>query len=192
MIHAENISWFFLAELQPSKIVCKRSYFIYANQSPVCSIMVKINHSPNYKQWKMANNPVSWRPLKMELLKRTLLRWKSIHSLSPEYCMFMELSHTVDVFVCVAAGVVSKYFLFLCLLNALFQIMQVSNASRKSLISVWLNVAIPKIRCDTLSSEDLCSILWICPVHVQRSWNMYPCASLAFYKLFQFQWWLHA
>jgi hypothetical protein len=48
----------------------------------------------------------------------------------------MELSHTVGVFVCVAADVVSKYFLFLCLLNALFQIMQVTNASWKSLILV--------------------------------------------------------
>jgi hypothetical protein len=42
----------------------------------------------------------------------------------------MELSHTVGVFVCVASGVVSTYFLFLCLLNALFQIMQVSNDPR--------------------------------------------------------------
>jgi hypothetical protein len=73
-------------------------------------------------------------------------------------------NHAVVVFVCVAAGVVSKYFLFLCLLNALFQIMQVSNASWKSLISVWLNVAIPKIRCDTLSGEEMYSIHWICPV----------------------------
>jgi hypothetical protein len=50
----------------------------------------------------------------------------------------MVLGQTVGVFVCVAAGVVSKYFLCLCLLNALFQIMQVSNAPRKSLISVCL------------------------------------------------------
>jgi hypothetical protein len=48
----------------------------------------------------------------------------------------MELIHTVSVFVCVASGVVSKYFLFLGLLNALFQIMQVTNASWKSLILV--------------------------------------------------------
>jgi hypothetical protein len=72
--------------------------------------------------------------------------------------MFMELSHTVGVFVCVAASVVSKYFLFLCLLNALFQIMQVGNASWKSLIAVWLNVAIPKIRCDNLTGEEMYSI----------------------------------
>jgi hypothetical protein len=70
----------------------------------------------------------------------------------------MEGSHTVGVFVCVAAGVVSKYFPFLCLLNALFLIMQVSNASWKSLISVGLNVAIPKISCATLSGEELYGI----------------------------------
>jgi hypothetical protein len=70
----------------------------------------------------------------------------------------MELSHTVGVFVCVAAGVLSNYFLFLCLLNALFQIMQVSNASWKSLIVVWLNVAIPEISCDNLSGEEMYSI----------------------------------
>jgi hypothetical protein len=64
-------------------------------------------------------------------------------------------NHAVVVFVCVAAGVVSKYFLFLCLLNALFQIMQVSNASWKSLISVWLNVVIPKIKCDNFSCEEM-------------------------------------
>jgi hypothetical protein len=71
----------------------------------------------------------------------------------------MELSHTVGAFGCVATGVVSKYFLFLCLLNALFQIQQVSNASQKSLISEWLNVAIPKITCDNLSGEEMYSIL---------------------------------
>jgi hypothetical protein len=62
------------------------------------------------------------------------------------------------VFVCVADGVVSKYFLFLCLLNAMFQIMQVTNASCKSLISVWYNVATPKIRCDNLSGVEMYSI----------------------------------
>jgi hypothetical protein len=103
----------------------------------------KIYHSPNYKQLKMAKNPVSWWSLKIELLKRTLLTWKPIHSLTPEYWMFMEISHTVGLLVCVTACVISKYFKFLCLLNALFQIMQVSNASRKSLILVWLNVAFP-------------------------------------------------
>jgi hypothetical protein len=75
---------------------------------------------------------------KLELLKRTLFRWNPIHSLTPEYWIFMELSHTVGELVCVATGVVSKYFLFLCPLNALYQIMQVSNASQKSPISVWL------------------------------------------------------
>jgi hypothetical protein len=70
----------------------------------------------------------------------------------------MGLRHTVGVFVCVSAGVVSKYFLFLCLLNALFQITQVSNASQKSLISVWLMVAIPNISCDNLSGEEMYSI----------------------------------
>jgi hypothetical protein len=53
--------------------------------------------------------------------------------------------------------------------NSLFQIKQVSNASRNSLISVWLNVAIPKVRCDNLSGEEMYSIHWICPVHVRRS-----------------------
>jgi hypothetical protein len=72
--------------------------------------------------------------------------------------------------------VVSKYFLFLCLLNALFQIMQGSNVSWKSLISGWLNVAVPKIRCDNLSGEEMYSIQCICPVHVWRSWDMCPCA----------------
>jgi hypothetical protein len=72
--------------------------------------------------------------------------------------MFMELSHTVGVRVCVAAGVISKYFLFLCLLNAVLQIMQVCNASRKTLISVWLNVAIPKTSCDKRSGEEMYSI----------------------------------
>jgi hypothetical protein len=68
-----------------------------------------------------------------------------------------------------AAGVVSKYFLFLCLLNALFQIMQVSNASQKSLISVWLNIAIPKNSCDNLSGELMYSIRSRFPVYVQIS-----------------------
>jgi hypothetical protein len=56
--------------------------------------------------------------------------------------------HTVGVIVCVAAGVISKYFLFL--LNALFQIMEVIKTSWKSLILVWLKVAILKISCDNL------------------------------------------
>jgi hypothetical protein len=70
----------------------------------------------------------------------------------------MELSHAVGVFLCVVAGVVYKYFPFLCLLNALFQIMQVSNAFQKSLISVWLNVTIPKISCDNRAGEEMYSI----------------------------------
>jgi hypothetical protein len=72
--------------------------------------------------------------------------------------MFMELSHIVGVFMCVASGVVSIYFLFLGLLNALFHVMQASNASRNSLIPVWLNVGIPKISCDNLSGEEMYSI----------------------------------
>jgi hypothetical protein len=40
--------------------------------------------------------------------------------------MFIELSQTMGVFVCVVSGVVSKYFLFLCLLNAV-----PSNASQQ-------------------------------------------------------------
>jgi hypothetical protein len=51
----------------------------------------------------------------LEQLKRTLLRWKPILSLTPEYWVFMELSHTMGMFVWVAAGVVSKYFRSLCL-----------------------------------------------------------------------------
>jgi hypothetical protein len=60
----------------------------------------------------------------------------------------------VGVFVCVATGVVSKYFVFLSLLNALFQIMKVSNPSRKSLILVWLSIAAPKMSCDNMSGEE--------------------------------------
>jgi hypothetical protein len=148
-------------------------------------LWAKIKHSSNYKQWKMPNNPLSWCSLKTGATKRTWLRWKPIHSLTSEYWIFMELSHTVGIFVCEAAGVVSKYFLFLCLLNALSQIMQVSNTSWKSLISVWLNIAIPKISCDHLSGEEVYSIHWICPVYVWRSWDMDPCASLACCKWFQ-------
>jgi hypothetical protein len=155
-------------------------------------LRAKITHSPSYKQWKMANNPVSWRSLKIGAPKRTLHRWKPIHSLTLEYWMFMELSHTVGVFVCEATGGVSKYCLFLCLLNALFHIMQVSNASRRSLIWVCLNVANPKITCDNLSGEKMYNIHWICPVYIGRSWDMYPCAWLVCYKWFQLQRWLHA
>jgi hypothetical protein len=72
--------------------------------------------------------------------------------------MFMELSQAVGLLVCVATGVVSNNILFLGLLNALFEIMQVSNASRKSLISVWLNVGIPKNSCDNLLGEEMFSI----------------------------------
>jgi hypothetical protein len=50
--------------------------------------------------------------------------------------------------------------------------MQVSNGSLKTLISVWLNIAIPKISCDNLSGEEMYSIHWICPVYVQRSWDI--------------------
>jgi hypothetical protein len=129
---------------------------------------------------------------KLELLKRTLLRWKPIHSLTPEYWIFMQVSHTVGIFVCVATGVVSKYFLFLCLLNAaVFQIMLVSNVSWKSLISVWHNVVIPNISCDNLSGEEMYSIHWISAVYVRRTWDMYLCASLPSYKWFQLQLWLH-
>jgi hypothetical protein len=81
----------------------------------------------------------------------------------------MELSHTVSVFVYVAAAVFFKFFLFLYLLNALFQIMQVSKASQKSLILVWLNVAIRKISCDNLFGEEMHSIHWVCPMNFRRS-----------------------
>jgi hypothetical protein len=38
----------------------------------------------------------------LELLKRTLLRWKPIYSLTTEYWIFMELNHTVcDLCVCI-------------------------------------------------------------------------------------------
>jgi hypothetical protein len=162
-------------------------------------LWTKINHSPNYKQWKMANNPVSWRSLKIGATKKNFTYMKahtftdtrilSIHG-TKSYCR---------AFVCVAAGVVSKYFLFLCLLNALFQITQVSNASRKSLISVWLKVPIPKMSCDNLSGEEMYSIHWICPMYVRTSWDMYPCASLASTNDFNYSngfthslWWISA
>jgi hypothetical protein len=45
--------------------------------------------------------------------------------------------------------------------------MHVSNASWKSLISVWLNVAIPKISVDNLTVEDMYSIHFRCPVYVE-------------------------
>jgi hypothetical protein len=187
MINGENIRWFYLAEHQPSKIVYKKLPLSMQFRVLYVVLWAKINHSPNYKQWKTANNPVSCDHEELEILKRTLLRWKPIHSLTPEYWIFMELSHTVGLFMSVVTGVVSKYFLSLCLLNALFQIMQVSNASRKSLISVWLNVAIPKISCDNLSGEQMYSIYWVCPVYFRRSLDMY----LSCYKWFQLQWWLH-
>jgi hypothetical protein len=153
-------------------------------------LWAKINHSQNYKHWKMTNNPLSLWSRKIGATKRTFLRWKAILSLTPEYWMFMELSHTLGVFVCVATGVVSKYFLFLCLLNAVS-----NNASQQCFPKVtnfgMLNVAILKISCDKLSSEEMYSIHWMCPVNIRRSWDMYPCASLACYKWFQLPGWLH-
>jgi hypothetical protein len=128
----------------------------------------------------------------LELLKRTSLRWKPMHSLTPEYWIFMELSHTVGVFVCVACGVISQYILFKCLLNVLFQIMQVSNASWQSLILVWLNIAIPRIMWDNLSGKEMYSIHWICSMYVRFSWDMYSYASLPCYTWFQLQWWLQS
>jgi hypothetical protein len=56
------------------------------------------------------------------------------------------------VCVCMGAWVVVKYVLYQCLLGTLFQIMQVSNASRK------LNVAVPKINHNILSKEEILSI----------------------------------
>jgi hypothetical protein len=82
--------------------------------------------------------------------------------------------------VCVADGVVSKYFLFLYLLNAMFQIMHVTNASLKSLISVWYNVAIPKIRCDNLSVRKCTAFIeYVQCMFKDLETCMYPCASLA-------------
>jgi hypothetical protein len=46
----------------------------------------------------------------------------------------MELSHPVGAFLCVSICVAGKYFLYLCLVDTLFQIMQVSNASKKLVI----------------------------------------------------------
>jgi hypothetical protein len=90
----------------------------------------KINHSPNYKQWKM----YLWYGFKVFPV-----------SLS---------------FKCSVSKNASQH------------------SSRKSLILVWLKVAIPKISCDNLSGEEMYSIHWICLVYVRRSWDMYPCASL--------------
>jgi hypothetical protein len=72
--------------------------------------------------------------------------------------LIKELSHSVQVFVCVGACVVIKYFLYQCLLGTLFQIMEVSNASWKSLISGLAQLAIPRISCDKLSGEEIFSI----------------------------------
>jgi hypothetical protein len=33
-------------------------------------LRAKINHSPNYKQWKMGNNTVSWWSLKIGATKK--------------------------------------------------------------------------------------------------------------------------
>jgi hypothetical protein len=63
-----------------------------------------------------------------------VLRWKLRNSLTPEYLIFMGHSHAVDVFVCVSTWVDVNYFLYQCLFGTLFQIMQGSNASWKSLI----------------------------------------------------------
>jgi hypothetical protein len=147
----------------------------------------------NSERWQKIQFPSDHK--KFQLLKRTLLRWKPIHLLTVEYWRGMEVSHTVDVFVCVSAGVVSKYFLFQCLLNVLFQIMQVSNVSQKTLIMVWINVAVPKMSCDNLSGEEMYSIHWICPVYVLRSWDMYPCATNDFKYSDGFThrlWWISA
>jgi hypothetical protein len=113
------------------------------------------------------------------LLKGTILRWKPRNSLTPEYLILIGHSHTEGVFVCVGEWVVVNSFLFQFLLGTLFQIMQGSNASWKSLISGLLNVAILKINHDLLSEEEIFSIHWICPVYIQVSWYMCPCASLA-------------
>jgi hypothetical protein len=70
------------------------------------------------------------------LLKGTLLRWKPRNSLTPGYLIFMGHSSAVGVFVCGwVRGRFVNYFLYQCLLSTLFQIMQVSNTSWKSLIS---------------------------------------------------------
>jgi hypothetical protein len=73
------------------------------------------------------------------------------------------------------------------------------HSSRKSLILVWLKVAIPKISCDNLSGEEMYSIHWICPVCVPRSSDIYPCASLACSNDFNYSdgfvhrlWWISA
>jgi hypothetical protein len=72
-------------------------------------------------------------------------------------------------------------------------------ASQKSLILVWLKVAIPKISCDNLSAEEMYSIHWICPVCVRRSSDLYPCDSLACSNDFNYSdgfmhrlWWISA
>jgi hypothetical protein len=155
-------------------------------------LWAKINHTPNYKQWKMANNPVSGWSLNTGATKENFTQMKA-HTFTDTRILNIHGTKSRCGCICVCGRWDGfKYFLFLCLLNALFQIMQVSNASRQSLISVRLNVAIPKISCDNLSGEEMYSIHWICAVYVQTSWYMYPCASLACYKWFHLPWWLDA
>jgi hypothetical protein len=70
------------------------------------------------------------------LLEDTLLRWKPRNSLTPEYLIFMGHSHSLGVFVSVCGHVDGcKIFPISMSAGTLFQIMQVSNASWKSLIS---------------------------------------------------------
>jgi hypothetical protein len=62
----------------------------------------------------------------------------------------------MGIFVCVAAGVVSKYLLFLCLLNVKFSFP--NNASQQCFPEVTNFGMASKIICDNLSGEEIHSI----------------------------------
>jgi hypothetical protein len=129
----------------------------------------------------------------LELQKRTLFKWKPIRLFTDTWILNIHgtKSHCGCICVCGCWGGFKIFFVSMSVKCSI-----PNNASQqcfqKSLISVWLNIAISKIRCDNLFGEGLYSIHWICPMYVRRSSDMYPCAALAWYKWFQLQWWLHA
>jgi hypothetical protein len=155
-------------------------------------LWAKISHSPNYNQWKMANNPVSWWSLKIGATNKNFT-WMKAHTLTNTRILNIHGTKLHCWCICVF-GHWCGFQIFPVSVSVKWSVPNnASNkASQKSLISVWLNVAIPRISSDNLSGEEMHSIHWICPVYVRRSWDMYPCASLACYKWFHLQWWLHA
>jgi hypothetical protein len=87
MIHGENISWFFLQHLIHLRILIKEVTWSTQFRVLYVVLLAKIDHSPNFKQWKVAKqssflvimkswiiaatqgrNEVIWRP-------RHLLIW---------------------------------------------------------------------------------------------------------------------